>query len=137
MTYVDKEVGYERILSAIEESGLSYCELSKLTGISKSALQRYATGETSKVPIDRIEKIAKFTNVSVAHLMGWESENLTFSKRLLFLRTRSGLTQEALVESINKKYNLNFNKSMISKWENGHEEASASSAKFLSDFFNV
>lgn len=35
-----------RIRSAREKSGLSYGELSKATGIPKSALQRYATGET-------------------------------------------------------------------------------------------
>ena len=48
----------ERILQAIQNAELSYSELSKLTGIPKSALQRYATGETEKIPIDRIEAIS-------------------------------------------------------------------------------
>lgn len=64
----------KRILFAIEKSGLSYGELSNITGIPKSALQRYATGETEKVPIDRIEAIANATHVSSAYLMGWEDE---------------------------------------------------------------
>lgn len=64
----------KRILTAIEKSKLSYGELSKITGIPKSALQRYATGETEKVPIDRIEAIAKATNVSSAYLMCWDRE---------------------------------------------------------------
>lgn len=62
----------DRILEAIKNSGYSYGELSELTGIPKSALQRYATGETTKVPIDRIELIAKYTRVSSTYLMGWD-----------------------------------------------------------------
>lgn len=68
----------ERILKAIEDSKLSYGELSNITGIPKSALQRYATGETEKVPIDRIEAIAKATHVSASYLMGWEDIVHTF-----------------------------------------------------------
>lgn len=64
----------DRILSAIKQTGMSYSELSKVTGIAKSALQRYATGETEKVPIDRLEKIANATGVSVQYLMGWEEK---------------------------------------------------------------
>lgn len=62
----------KRILKSIENSGLSYGELAKITKIPKSALQRYATGETEKVPIDRIELIASATRVTATYLMGWE-----------------------------------------------------------------
>ncbi|MBQ9920556.1 MAG: hypothetical protein IJO52_00075, partial [Clostridia bacterium] len=62
----------ERILKVIQESNLSYGELSLITGIPKAALQRYATGTTLKVPIDRIELIAQATNTSAKYLMGWE-----------------------------------------------------------------
>lgn len=64
----------KRIFEAIEKSGYSYPELSKLTGISKSSLQRYATGETKKIPIDCIEKIAQATNTDSRYLMCWEDE---------------------------------------------------------------
>ena len=64
----------DKILKAIQDSGRSYGELSHLTGISKSALQRYATGETKKIPIDCIELIAKNTGVTAAWLMGWEEK---------------------------------------------------------------
>lgn len=62
----------KRINEAIEKSGYSYPELAKITGISKSSLQRYATGETKKIPIDCIEEIARATGVSAKYLMGWE-----------------------------------------------------------------
>lgn len=67
----------KRIFEAIENSGLSYGELSKITDIPKSALQRYATGETEKVPLDRLTKIANATGVSPVHLMGWDSQKRT------------------------------------------------------------
>lgn len=62
----------ERIKTAIQKAGLSYGELSRLTGIPKAALQRYATGETAKVPVDRIEAIALHTGVSAESLLGWD-----------------------------------------------------------------
>lgn len=62
----------KRIYDTMRAQGLSYAELSCKTGISKSALQRYATGITPKIPMDRIEKIAEALDVSPAYLMGWE-----------------------------------------------------------------
>lgn len=63
-----------RIRTAILNSGLSYIELEKKTGIAKSSLQRYASGNTKKIPIDAVEKIAAATGYSTSYLMGWESE---------------------------------------------------------------
>lgn len=62
-----------RIMMAIEDAEISYGELSKLTGIPKSALQRYATGATEKIPIPRLEAIASALNVTADYLLGWES----------------------------------------------------------------
>ena len=80
----------ERIKSLIEESGKTYQELEKVTGIKKSSLQRYASGVTSKIPLDVIEKSSATFNVSQEYLMGWdEKENspselqLTEGERLM------------------------------------------------------
>ena len=62
----------DRIKSLIEESGKSYQELEKLTGVKKSSLQRYASGITTKIPLDVIEKLSIAFNVSQEYLMGWE-----------------------------------------------------------------
>lgn len=64
----------DRILHSIQKANLSYSELASLTKIPKSALQRYATGETEKIPIDRIEAIAKATKVTSEFLMGWTDD---------------------------------------------------------------
>lgn len=61
----------DRILKAITNAGLTYGELSARTGIPKSALQRYATGETDKIPAKYIESIARAAHVSPIYLMGW------------------------------------------------------------------
>lgn len=65
-----------RITKAMQKADLSYGELSKLTSIPKSALQRYATGETAKIPLDRIDAIAKATHVSAAYLLGWREDDI-------------------------------------------------------------
>jgi transcriptional regulator with XRE-family HTH domain len=64
----------ERIKMLIDESGKSYMELEKMTGIKKSSLQRYATGETTKIPLDVIEKLSKTFCVSQKYLMGWSED---------------------------------------------------------------
>ena len=70
----------ERIKLLVEESGKSYQELEKITGIKKSSLQRYASGATAKIPLDVIEKLSKTFNVSQEYLMGW-SEDTTESNQ--------------------------------------------------------
>lgn len=70
----------ERIKLLIEQSGKSYQELEKTTGIKKSSLQRYASGVTAKIPLDVIEKLSRTFNVSQEYLMGWsESKKTEFS----------------------------------------------------------
>lgn len=103
----------DKILKAVRESKLSYGELSKLTGIPKSALQRYATGETEKIPIDRIELIARATGVSSEYLMGWDDTKKTITleeaKDLLYnslikegiLKPGEDLTEEQFKISMN------------------------------------
>lgn len=62
----------QRILKIILAKEISYGELADRTGIPKSALQRYATGETEKIPIDRLQTIARAIGTTTAYLMGWE-----------------------------------------------------------------
>lgn len=64
----------ERIKALIEQSGMSYQDLEKLTGVKKSSLQRYASGVTTKIPLDVIEKLSAAFNVSQAYLMGWDEK---------------------------------------------------------------
>lgn len=52
----------------------SYKDLEKITGITASTLQRYETGSINKLPIDKLEVIAKALKVNPSYLMGWEDD---------------------------------------------------------------
>jgi transcriptional regulator with XRE-family HTH domain len=71
---VDSNLVSERISDVITSSGFSYSEISKMTGIPKSALQRYATGATEKIPPDRIRIIALKLRVSIGYLLGFTDD---------------------------------------------------------------
>ena len=62
-----------RIKKLIEDSGKSYPELARITGISKSSLQRYATGVTTKIPLDVIDRLEKLFGVPRGYIMGWDA----------------------------------------------------------------
>ena len=72
----------KRLFKAIQASGYTYRELSSLTGISASALQRYATGYTGKIPIDRVKKLAFVLNVSPEYLLGWDEPDFPLKTKI-------------------------------------------------------
>lgn len=78
-----EELIAKRIKESIENAGLSYYDLAKMTKIPKSALQRYATGETRKIPIDRLETLAKVLKVETAYLFGWIEAGQSIPKKKL------------------------------------------------------
>lgn len=61
----------KRILDLMKLNNISYGELQKRTGLSKSTLQRYIANDKSRIPIDRASTIAKGLNTTTAYLMGW------------------------------------------------------------------
>lgn len=65
----------KRLKESILKSGYSYAELEKLTGISRSSLQRYANGVTAKIPIDAIQIIAKAVGVEAEYILGWDDKS--------------------------------------------------------------
>ena len=70
----------ERIKALVDSSDMSYQDLEKLTGIKKSSLQRYASGATTKIPLDVIEKLSVAFNVSQEYLMGWDEKKVSPSE---------------------------------------------------------
>lgn len=54
------------------ELGYSYQDLADRTGLNKSTLQRYETGKTEKLPLDKAEIIARALETSVEYLLGLE-----------------------------------------------------------------
>lgn len=64
----------KRIKKLVQESNKTYQELEKITGVAKSSLQRYASGATTKIPLDVVEKLEKAFGVPRGYIMGWQSE---------------------------------------------------------------
>lgn len=64
----------ERIKKLIDESDKTYRELEQLTGVTKSSLQRYASGITTKIPLDVVEKLESAFGVPRGYIMGWQAE---------------------------------------------------------------
>ncbi len=60
-----------RIKSRREELGLSYQDLANLTGISKSTLQRYETGDIKNFPVGKLPDLAHALRTTEYELTGW------------------------------------------------------------------
>lgn len=103
----DTEQGVQvrRICEIAEEIGLSIRELAEYAGCSKSAMQRYVTGERA-VPVSVIEGIAKHTNVSPAYIAGWvDSGNKTImANNLKRQMARKGVSIREVSEALNIPY---------------------------------
>lgn len=65
----------QRLNEAIIASKLSYSELEKISGVPKSNIQRYATGETKKIPIDYLEALAAAVHVDAEYLLCCDEED--------------------------------------------------------------
>ncbi len=61
----------ERLLEAYKASGYSYAELSQKTGIHKSVIHRYLTGDVERIPIERLDAICNVLGLDVNELLGW------------------------------------------------------------------
>ena len=64
----------EKIKKLIVRSGKTYRELEELTGVTRSTLQRYATGVTSKIPMDVVQRLEEAFGVQRGYIMGWDEK---------------------------------------------------------------
>lgn len=58
-----------------EKNNISARRLEEITGIPKSAIQRYISGTTDRIPIDRLKLLASALGVTPAYLMGLETKS--------------------------------------------------------------
>lgn len=68
----------KRLQIAFEKSNFSYADFSKYTGIPKSALQRYITGSTEKIPMNRLESMAYALGYTPQQILGWTNSEINF-----------------------------------------------------------
>ena len=65
-----------RIAERRKELGMSYQDLADATGMSKSTLQRYETGDIKNIPLHKLRTLASGLHTSPSELMGWGDDNV-------------------------------------------------------------
>lgn len=60
----------------------------------------------------------------------------SLGRKIKELRLKRGLTQDELAEKMNQQFDLNINKSMVSKWENNSSEPTLENARYLVQILN-
>lgn len=60
----------------MEELNYSFSTLANMTGVSKSALQRYANEYSAKIPINKLKAIAEALKVDPAQFVGWTTPDV-------------------------------------------------------------
>lgn len=95
----------DRVKKERLQLNLSLQQLSNLSNISKSALQRYEV-DSSKMKINMVSDLAKVFGVSPGYLMGWESREITSEslKALILSMEESGFKLE--YDAIKDMYEL-------------------------------
>jgi len=124
------------ILSTMEDKKISYRDLEKQTGISRSTIQRYLNNLDSKFPFDNLKKIAEALNISLAYLMGWQQldknlMNQTFANNLMELLVKRDVPQAKLAKD------LNLSEITVSNWLNAKAYPEFDEMQMIADYFNV
>lgn len=68
----------DRIAARKEELDITYQDIADRTGMSKSTIQRYVTGDIGNLGLDKLKILASALEVSPSYLMGWEDPNIEF-----------------------------------------------------------
>lgn len=66
----------KRLLETIKTNHLTYVELEKLTGVAKSSIQRYLSGETEKIPADFFTRVSIVTNTPREYLLCLDNKKI-------------------------------------------------------------
>lgn len=62
----------QRIKSRRAHLHLSYQDLADRTGLSKSTLQRYETGDIENIPLSKVEQLATALETTPQYILGWD-----------------------------------------------------------------
>ncbi len=62
----------KQLFEAYRDSGKSYGDLEKETGIPKTMIMRYLTGSVARIPIDRLDALCRALGLNAKELLGWK-----------------------------------------------------------------
>lgn len=75
----------DRLKQLREERGLTQTEVASKIGVTKQSLYKYENGIIENIPVDKIEALATYYDVSPSLIMGW-SENLRKARNIIMHR---------------------------------------------------
>lgn len=79
----ERDLAMEEIVKRIRlkraQLNYSYQDLATLTGMSKSTLQRYESGDIKNIPLSKIKILASALQTTPEWIMGWESNVVPIS----------------------------------------------------------
>lgn len=65
----------QRIFRVRKKKQITRKQIADFLDVHETTIKRYEDGTTKKIPTEVVEKIAKFLNVSIDYLTGWEYES--------------------------------------------------------------
>ena len=71
---MDKSNVGQRIFKIRKKKKITRKQIADFLDVHETTIKRYEDGTTKKIPTEVVEKIAKFLNVSIDYLTGWEYE---------------------------------------------------------------
>lgn len=67
----------KRINTLRKERGMSIDDLADKLGKNRTTIYRYENGDIENLPLDILDPLAKALNTTPAHLMGWDTKNMS------------------------------------------------------------
>nr|DAE13951.1 MAG TPA: Repressor protein CI [Siphoviridae sp. ctxrg1] len=71
---MDKSNVGQRLFKIRKKKKITRKQIADFLDVHETTIKRYEDGTTKKIPTEVVEKIAKFLNVSIDYLTGWEYE---------------------------------------------------------------
>lgn len=94
------------LFSEMQNQDVTYDSLSEKTGIPKSSLQRYLTGER-ELPMDRFKAICDALGLNAVHVAGWEKpddEENELNKQIIQILSEIDPAEKALAIEVLKRF---------------------------------
>lgn len=76
----------ERIKEIRFNLGMSQTDFADKIGVSKQTLYKYENDIITNIPSDKIENIAKLSNILPSYIMGWEDDSNTITDNIVNLK---------------------------------------------------
>lgn len=100
----------DRLSRAMQAKGMTLEQLAEKSLISKSTIQRYATGQTKNVPIEKARALADALGVTYGYISGWEEapstptiedyERIGVAARMKPTTTVQSVTPEGILQQL-------------------------------------